>query len=40
MLRVMANPHAMGFHTAVGFMSCGVASTKLGQAPRMVLAIR
>jgi hypothetical protein len=38
-LEVTANPHAMGFYTAVGFTSCGVATTELGQAPRMVLVI-
>jgi GNAT superfamily N-acetyltransferase len=38
-LEVTANPHAMGFYTAVGFTECGVASTEFGQAPRMVLAI-
>ena len=38
-LEVTANPHAMGFYTAVGFTDCGVASTEFGQAPRMVLAI-
>ena len=38
-LEVTANPHAMGFYTAVGFIRCGVASTQFGQAPRMVLAI-
>ena len=38
-LEVTANPHAMGFYTAIGFTDCGVASTEFGPAPRMVLAI-
>lgn len=38
-LQVTANPDAIGFYTAVGFTPCGVASTRFGQAPRMVLAI-
>ncbi len=38
-LEVTANPHAMGFYTAIGFMRCGVAMTEFGEAPRMVLAI-
>ena len=38
-LEVTANPHAMGFYTAVGFTRCGVASTEFGEAPRMVLVI-
>jgi GNAT superfamily N-acetyltransferase len=38
-LEVTANPHAMAFYTAVGFLKCGVARTEFGQAPRMVLAI-
>ena len=38
-LEVTANPHAMGFYTAGGFIPCGVAITEFGQAPRMVLAI-
>jgi hypothetical protein len=33
-------PHAMGFYNAVGFTSCGVASTEFGQAPRIVLLIQ
>jgi GNAT superfamily N-acetyltransferase len=32
-LEVTANPHAMGFYTAIGFVSCGVAGTEFGQAP-------
>lgn len=39
-LEVTANPHAMGFYTAIGFINCGVASTEFGQAPRMVLTLR
>jgi len=38
-LEVTANPHAMGFYTAIGFIPCGVANTEFDQAPRMVLAI-
>jgi ribosomal protein S18 acetylase RimI-like enzyme len=38
-LEVTANPHAMGFYRAVGFVDCGVAETPLGTAPRMVLAL-
>ena len=38
-LEVTANPHAMGFYTAIGFIPCGVASTEFGHAPRMVLTI-
>jgi ribosomal protein S18 acetylase RimI-like enzyme len=36
-IEVTANPHAMGFYTAVGFTDCGVATTEFGEAPRMVL---
>jgi GNAT superfamily N-acetyltransferase len=39
-LEVTANPHAVGFYRAAGFIDCGVADTDLGVAPRMVLAIR
>jgi ribosomal protein S18 acetylase RimI-like enzyme len=39
-LEVTANPHAMGFYTAVGFTDCGVATTEFGEAARMVLAIQ
>jgi GNAT superfamily N-acetyltransferase len=39
-LEVTANPHALGFYSAVGFIACGVAETDFGAAPRMVLAIR
>jgi GNAT superfamily N-acetyltransferase len=38
-LEVTANPHAMGFYKAVGFIDCGVAETVFGPAPRMVLAV-
>ena len=38
-LEVTANPHALGFYRAVGFVDCGVAETDFGAAPRMVLAI-
>jgi GNAT superfamily N-acetyltransferase len=39
-LEVTANPHALGFYRAAGFIDCGVAETGFGTAPRMVLAIR
>jgi GNAT superfamily N-acetyltransferase len=38
-LEVTANPHALGFYRAAGFIDCGVADTDFGTAPRMVLAI-
>ena len=38
-LEVTANPHAMGFYRAAGFIDCGVTDTVFGTAPRMVLAI-
>jgi ribosomal protein S18 acetylase RimI-like enzyme len=38
-LEVTANPHALGFYRAVGFIECGTAETDLGAAPRMVLAL-
>ena len=38
-LEVTANPHALGFYRAVGFVDCGVAETALGAAPRMVLML-
>jgi GNAT superfamily N-acetyltransferase len=38
-LEVTANPHALGFYTAAGFIGCGVAETDFGAAPRLVLAI-
>lgn len=39
-LEVTANPLALGFYSAVGFIGCGVAETDFGRAPRMVLALR
>jgi GNAT superfamily N-acetyltransferase len=38
-LEVTANPHALGFYRATGFIDCGVAETEFGPAPRMALAI-
>jgi GNAT superfamily N-acetyltransferase len=38
-LEVTANPHALGFYRAAGFIDCGVVETVFGAAPRMVLAI-
>lgn len=38
-LEVTANPDALGFYRAIGFIVCGAAETELGAAPRMVLAI-
>jgi ribosomal protein S18 acetylase RimI-like enzyme len=38
-LEVTANPHALGFYRAAGFVDCGAADTEFGAAPRMVLAI-
>jgi GNAT superfamily N-acetyltransferase len=38
-LEVTANPHALGFYRAAGFIDCGVSATDFGAAPRMVLAI-
>ena len=38
-LEVTANPDAMGFYRAAGFIDRGVAGTVFGSAPRMVLAI-
>jgi len=38
-LEVTANPHAMGFYRAAGFIDCGVANTVFGTALRMRLAI-
>ena len=32
-LEVIANPHATGFCTRIGFTDCGIASTEFGQAP-------
>ena len=39
-LEVTANPHALGFYSAVGFIECGAAATDFGTSPRMVLAIQ
>jgi GNAT superfamily N-acetyltransferase len=39
-LEVIANPHALGFYRAAGFIDCGVADTDFGAAPRMVLPVR
>jgi GNAT superfamily N-acetyltransferase len=39
-LEVTANPYALGFYRAVGFLDCGVAGTDFGAAPRMVLELR
>lgn len=38
-LEVTANPHALGFYRAAGFIDCGVADTDFGAAQRMALAI-
>jgi GNAT superfamily N-acetyltransferase len=38
-LEVIANPHALGFYRAAGFIDCEMADTVFGAAPRMVLAI-
>jgi GNAT superfamily N-acetyltransferase len=38
-LEVTANPDAMGFYRAAGFVDCGAAETYFGTAPRMVLAL-
>ena len=38
-LEVTANPHALEFYRAVGFIDCGVAETDFGAAPRMVLML-
>ena len=38
-LEVTANPHALGFYGAAGFIDWGVAETDFGTAPRMVLAL-
>lgn len=38
-LEVTANPHALEFYRAAGFIDCGVAETDFGTAPRMALAI-
>ena len=34
-VRVTANPHAMGFYTAVGFVPEGTAQTRFGPGPRL-----
>jgi len=39
-LEVTANPHALEFYRAAGFVDCGVTETDFGAAPRMRLAIR
>jgi len=38
-LLVTANPHAMAFYTAVGFVPDGTAQTRFGSAPRMRLDV-
>jgi GNAT superfamily N-acetyltransferase len=38
-LEVTANPHALGFYRAVGFIDCGLAEAELGTGYRMTLAI-
>ena len=38
-LEVTANPHAMGFYRAAGFVDCGTADTIFGTAPRIVLPV-
>jgi GNAT superfamily N-acetyltransferase len=38
-LEVTANPHALGFYRAAGFIDCGAADTVFGTAPRMVLPV-
>jgi hypothetical protein len=38
-LEVTANPHAMRFYRAAGFVDCGVADTVFGAAPRMMLPV-
>lgn len=38
-LEVTANPHALGFYRAAGFVDCGVTETEFGAAPRMMLTI-
>jgi GNAT superfamily N-acetyltransferase len=38
-LEVTANPHALEFYRAAGFIDCGVTDTAFGTAPRMVLAV-
>jgi predicted N-acetyltransferase YhbS len=36
---VTANPHAMAFYTAVGFLPDGTAETRFGPAPRLRLDV-
>jgi GNAT superfamily N-acetyltransferase len=38
-VRVTANPHAMAFYTAVGFVPDGTAQTLFGPAPRLRLDV-
>jgi len=38
-VRVTANPHAMAFYTAVGFVPDGTAQTRFGPAPRLRLDV-
>jgi ribosomal protein S18 acetylase RimI-like enzyme len=38
-LEVTANPHALEFYRAAGFIECGVAGTDFGDAPRMMLML-
>jgi GNAT superfamily N-acetyltransferase len=38
-LEVTANPDAMRFYRAAGFIDCGVAETDFGAAPRLMLTI-
>jgi GNAT superfamily N-acetyltransferase len=38
-LEVTANPHALGFYRAAGFVDYGVTETEFGAAPRLVLTI-
>ena len=38
-LEVTANPHALGFYRAAGFIDCRTAETESGAAPRMVLML-
>ena len=38
-VQVTANPHAMAFYTAVGFVPDGTAQTRFGPAPRLRLDV-
>jgi GNAT superfamily N-acetyltransferase len=38
-LHVTANPHALGFYRAAGFVEVGQAATEFGVAPRIALTI-